>query len=159
MNRGSQRPPVPRVTAIQIGGPVSQRIATARDHHDEQCRGLLPPEPPETSRGRLDPARALTAAVPVVQQHELREQPAVVGTLGGTAGVIATDERTGRESVLTANTSVGSQTMSPLPRSGFTIEPGVYFDTFGVRTEINIVWTADGPEITGPRQQAIVPLV
>ena len=30
-----------------------------------------------------------------------------------------------------------------LPGSGFTIEPGLYFDTFGVRTEINMVWTAD----------------
>jgi len=46
-----------------------------------------------------------------------------------------------------------------LPGTGFTIEPGLYFDTFGVRTEINMAWTAGGPEVTGPRQQAIVPLV
>jgi Xaa-Pro aminopeptidase len=46
-----------------------------------------------------------------------------------------------------------------LPGSGFTIEPGVYFEHFGVRTEINVVWTTSGPEVTGPRQQAIVPLV
>jgi Xaa-Pro dipeptidase len=46
-----------------------------------------------------------------------------------------------------------------LPGSGFTIEPGVYFEHFGVRTEINVVWGADGPEVTGPRQQAIVALV
>lgn len=46
-----------------------------------------------------------------------------------------------------------------LPGSGFTIEPGVYFDTFGVRTEINMVWTANGPEVTGPRQKNIVTLV
>jgi Xaa-Pro aminopeptidase len=46
-----------------------------------------------------------------------------------------------------------------LPGTGFTIEPGVYFDDFGVRTEINVVWGPKGPEVTGPRQQAIVPLV
>ena len=46
-----------------------------------------------------------------------------------------------------------------LPGTGFTIEPGVYFDRFGVRTEINVVWGASGPEVTGPRQQEIVALV
>ncbi len=46
-----------------------------------------------------------------------------------------------------------------LPGTGFTIEPGVYFDDFGVRTEINVVWGPQGPEVTGPRQQEIVPLV
>jgi Xaa-Pro aminopeptidase len=46
-----------------------------------------------------------------------------------------------------------------LPGTGFTIEPGVYFDRFGVRTEINVVWAASGPEVTGPRQQEIVTLV
>jgi Xaa-Pro dipeptidase len=42
--------------------------------------------------------------------------------------------------------------------SGFTIEPGLYFKDFGVRTEINMVWTAAGPEVTGPRQKAILSL-
>ena len=46
-----------------------------------------------------------------------------------------------------------------LPGSGFTIEPGLYFKDFGVRTEINMVWTANGPEVTGPRQKAILCLV
>lgn len=46
-----------------------------------------------------------------------------------------------------------------LPGTGFTIEPGLYFKDFGVRTEINVVWTANGPEVTGPRQKAIVSLV
>ena len=45
-----------------------------------------------------------------------------------------------------------------LPGSGFTIEPGLYFKEFGVRTEINVVWTANGPEVTGPRQKAILSL-
>jgi Xaa-Pro aminopeptidase len=46
-----------------------------------------------------------------------------------------------------------------LPGSGFTIEPGLYFKDFGVRTEINMVWTTAGPEVTGPRQKAILSLV
>ncbi len=46
-----------------------------------------------------------------------------------------------------------------LPGSGFTIEPGLYFKDFGVRTEINMVWAANGPEVTGPRQKAILSLV
>jgi Xaa-Pro aminopeptidase len=45
-----------------------------------------------------------------------------------------------------------------MPGSGFTIEPGLYFKDFGVRTEINMVWTAAGPEVTGPRQKAILSL-
>jgi Xaa-Pro aminopeptidase len=45
-----------------------------------------------------------------------------------------------------------------LPGTGFTIEPGIYFDRFGVRTEINVVWGAKGPEVTGARQQEIVVL-
>ncbi len=46
-----------------------------------------------------------------------------------------------------------------LPGTGFTVEPGVYFERFGVRTEINIVWGEQGPEVTGPRQQEILSLV
>jgi Xaa-Pro dipeptidase len=46
-----------------------------------------------------------------------------------------------------------------LPGTGFTVEPGIYLGRFGVRTEINVVWGADGPEVTGPRQLEIVKLV
>ena len=45
-----------------------------------------------------------------------------------------------------------------LPGSGFTIEPGLYFDTFGVRTEINMVYGRGGATVTGPVQAAILPL-
>jgi Xaa-Pro aminopeptidase len=45
-----------------------------------------------------------------------------------------------------------------LPGSGFTIEPGLYFDTFGVRTEINMIYGRDGATVTGPTQAAILPL-
>lgn len=42
--------------------------------------------------------------------------------------------------------------------TGFTIEPGIYLDDFGVRTEINVYAGTDGIAVTGPRQAAIVPL-
>ncbi len=40
--------------------------------------------------------------------------------------------------------------------TGFTIEPGVYTPTFGVRTEINMVVGERSAEVTGPCQQALV---
>jgi Xaa-Pro aminopeptidase len=46
-----------------------------------------------------------------------------------------------------------------MPGSIFTIEPGVYFADFGVRTEINVFWGPSGPEVTGPRQAGIIALV
>jgi Xaa-Pro aminopeptidase len=45
-----------------------------------------------------------------------------------------------------------------LPGTGFTVEPGLYFDTFGVRTEINVFRGAREARVTGPRQQEIVTL-
>jgi Xaa-Pro dipeptidase len=46
-----------------------------------------------------------------------------------------------------------------IPGTGFTIEPGLYFDTFGVRTEINMFRGDRDATVTGPRQNAIVTLV
>ena len=46
-----------------------------------------------------------------------------------------------------------------LPGTGFTIEPGVYFDDFGVRTEINMIVTGHDAEVTGPMQAEIQVLV
>jgi len=46
-----------------------------------------------------------------------------------------------------------------LAGSGFTIEPGVYFDDFGVRTEINMVVAARDAAVSGPLQTEIVSLV
>ena len=45
-----------------------------------------------------------------------------------------------------------------LPGSGFTIEPGLYFDTFGVRTEINMIIGDGDATVSGPVQRAIVTL-
>ena len=46
-----------------------------------------------------------------------------------------------------------------VPGTGFTIEPGVYFPDFGVRTEINMVMGAREATVTGPLQTAILALV
>ena len=46
-----------------------------------------------------------------------------------------------------------------LPGTGFTIEPGVYFDDFGVRTEINMIVGARDAAVTGPLQTEILALV
>ena len=46
-----------------------------------------------------------------------------------------------------------------LPGTGFTIEPGLYFDSFGVRTEINMFYGLREALITGPVQTEIVTLV
>ena len=46
-----------------------------------------------------------------------------------------------------------------LPGTAFTVEPGLYFDTFGVRTEINVFRAEREAVVTGPRQAEIVTLV
>jgi Xaa-Pro aminopeptidase len=46
-----------------------------------------------------------------------------------------------------------------LPGTGFTVEPGVYLDDFGVRTEINVFRGDRDATVTGPSQDAIVPLL
>jgi Xaa-Pro dipeptidase len=45
-----------------------------------------------------------------------------------------------------------------LPGTGFTIEPGVYFDDFGIRSEINMIVQARDAVVTGPLQADLVHL-
>ena len=46
------------------------------------------------------------------------------------------------------------------PGASFSIEPGIYLGTFGMRSEINMVITPDGqPRVTTPAQRELVPLV
>ena len=45
-----------------------------------------------------------------------------------------------------------------VPKTGFTIEPGLYFGTFGVRTEINVYRGDREAVVTGERQMNIVTL-
>ena len=42
-----------------------------------------------------------------------------------------------------------------LPGTGVTIEPGVYFEDFGLRTEINLYIGSETATVTGPRQEEI----
>jgi Xaa-Pro aminopeptidase len=46
-----------------------------------------------------------------------------------------------------------------LPGTGFTVEPGLYFENFGVRTEINMFRAEREAIVTGPRQQDVVTLL
>ena len=46
-----------------------------------------------------------------------------------------------------------------LPGTGFTVEPGLYFESFGVRTEINVYRGDREAIVTGPRQTDVVTLV
>ena len=43
-----------------------------------------------------------------------------------------------------------------IPGTGFTIEPGLYFESFGVRTEINMYYGERDALVTGPMQSEIV---
>jgi len=45
-----------------------------------------------------------------------------------------------------------------LPGTGFTVEPGVYFETFGIRSEINVYRGERDVLVTGPRQMEVVTL-
>jgi Xaa-Pro aminopeptidase len=45
-----------------------------------------------------------------------------------------------------------------LPGTGFTVEPGLYFEHFGVRTEINVYRGEHEAIVTGPRQAEVVTL-
>jgi Xaa-Pro dipeptidase len=45
-----------------------------------------------------------------------------------------------------------------IPGTAFTIEPGLYFDTFGVRSEINVYLDERDARVTGPCQTDLVPL-
>jgi Xaa-Pro dipeptidase len=45
-----------------------------------------------------------------------------------------------------------------IPGTGFTIEPGLYFESFGVRTEINVYYGENDALVTGPTQTEIVKL-
>ena len=45
-----------------------------------------------------------------------------------------------------------------IPGTGFTIEPGLYFESFGVRTEINMYYGERDALVTGPVQTEIVRL-
>ncbi|NIR51574.1 aminopeptidase P family protein [candidate division KSB1 bacterium] len=42
---------------------------------------------------------------------------------------------------------------------GFTIEPGIYLEKFGVRSEINVYFSVDGPKVYGPIQKEMIAIL
>jgi Xaa-Pro aminopeptidase len=46
-----------------------------------------------------------------------------------------------------------------LPGTGFTVEPGLYFENFGVRTEVNVFRGEREATVTGPSQHEVVTLL
>lgn len=47
-----------------------------------------------------------------------------------------------------------------IPGMGFSIEPGIYLSEFGIRSEIDVFMTENGPEITTlPLQEQVLPLL
>lgn len=46
-----------------------------------------------------------------------------------------------------------------VPRTCFSIEPGIYTPEFGLRTEVNVYIEEKGPRVTGAIQQEILPLL
>jgi Xaa-Pro aminopeptidase len=46
-----------------------------------------------------------------------------------------------------------------IPRTGFSIEPGIYLKEFGVRSEIDVYMDEGSIEVTTIVQDAIVPLL
>jgi Xaa-Pro aminopeptidase len=46
-----------------------------------------------------------------------------------------------------------------IPGTGFTVEPGVYFETFGVRTEVNVFRGEREATVTGSSQRDVVTLL
>jgi len=46
-----------------------------------------------------------------------------------------------------------------VPRTCFSIEPGIYLEEFGVRSEVNVYVEAAGARVTGEIQRAVVPIL
>lgn len=46
-----------------------------------------------------------------------------------------------------------------IPGMGFTIEPGIYLNEFGMRSEINVYFSEQGPQVFSPRQNEIIALL
>ena len=61
---------------------------------------------------------------------------------------------TARTSTITRRTTIAGCCRG----TGFTVEPGLYFRRFGVRTEINVFRTDQDALVTGPRQTEVVTL-
>jgi Xaa-Pro dipeptidase len=131
----------------QVGGPVSERrmaafdvVAAARDRVVEAAslahRGGHPLRGAQLDRVAREAISARGYAESFVHRtgHSLSAGSSVHGI-----GANLDDFETHDDRVI-------------LPSSGFTVEPGVYFEDFGVRSEINVWLGPDGPVVTSPVQ-------
>lgn len=46
-----------------------------------------------------------------------------------------------------------------IPGLAFTIEPGIYMDEFGVRSECNVYMSEEGPKVYAPIQKEVIPIL
>ncbi len=130
--------------------------------------------PPRQAQAFATAARARDAAVALVQErtragHDVRgwEVDRAASTVLRDAGYGAQIlHRTGHslgESVHGTGVNMDDYETHDdrrlLPGTGFTIEPGIYFPDFGIRTEINMIVRAGSAEVSGPLQSAILALV
>ena len=134
-------------TGRRVPDDYASAFAVARDARDaaialvrERTRAGAPPRGWEVDRAARDVIEAAGHGEHFVHRtgHSLGE--AVHGN-----GVHMDDYETHDERRLLAG-------------SGFTIEPGIYFDRFGVRTEVNVYVDAHDASVTGPLQVGIVAL-
>ena len=134
-------------TGRRVPDDYASAFAVARDARDaaialvrERTRAGAPPRGWEVDRAARDVIEAAGHGEHFVHRtgHSLGE--AVHGN-----GVHMDDYETHDERRLLAG-------------SGFTIEPGIYFDRFGVRTEVNVYVDAHDASVTGPLQEGIVAL-
>ena len=134
-------------TGRRVPDDYASAFAVARDARDaaialvrERTRSGAPPRGWEVDRAARDVIEAAGHGEHFVHRtgHSLGE--AVHGN-----GVHMDDYETHDERRLLAG-------------SGFTIEPGIYFERFGVRTEVNVYVDAHDASVTGPLQEEIVAL-
>jgi Xaa-Pro aminopeptidase len=119
-------------------------------------------------------AKARDAAVALVQQRAHRGEPIHGWEVDRAASSVLKEGGYGAEILHRTGHSLGETVHGDgvnmddyethddrrlLPGTGFTIEPGVYFSDFGVRSEINMIVSERDARVTGPLQTEILALV
>ena len=134
-------------TAAEVPAPVAERFAAARDAREAAVA--------------LVTERAATGA-PLSGWEVDRAAREVIDSAGwGASFIHRTGHSLGEEVHGNGVHMDDYETHDErrlLPGTGFTIEPGIYREDFGVRTEINMYVGRESAEVTGPRQAAVAPL-
>ena len=103
---------------------------------------------------RRDRTRAATAGRSTAPRGTSSRRPdsAPTSCTGRATASARTSMATASISTITRRTTTGGSCRAPGSRSS----PGLYFDTFGVRTEINVFRGDRERQVTGPRQTGLV---